>query len=268
MIAATYFGEITELGSRAVWYSDEESDADDDNIEDIESQSLAKLKSPIGFASHETIRTNLSVHFKRLKPNPSGPITSCLVSLSSSPQYKSLKINDSSLTMIGTFGNLGKVFVCPPVDRTRCFSSDDCSLWILFDSSDPILNGQEVAYFVEVLREELYTKLGVQPNSSLIVLSQQFSNTEHLEYLVNFQSPSMSLPFIGRPMLPPALIKNQLESSLFEQSTLALKQAYVVCLPDPKNFWFDKAGSWPAVANQVIEHKLNDDNLEKTLIFT
>jgi hypothetical protein len=268
MITATYFGEIAELGSRAVWYSDEESDADDD-ADEIESKPLSRLRPAIGSTSHEVVRANISAYFKRLRPNPSAKITSCLISLSSSPQYKNLKINDPNLTLIGTIGNLGKVVVCPPVDAPNGnANSGECSLWLIFDSSDPTINGQEVAYFVEVLREQLYSELNVEPNSSIIILSQQFSRTEHLEYLTNFHGPLIRLPFSGRSILPPVLIKNQLESALFEQLTLTHKLAYVVCLPDPKNYWFDKAECWPAVANQVIEHKLNDDNLEKTLIFT
>lgn len=269
MITATYFGEITELNSRAVWYSDEESDADDED--EIEPRFPMKLRPPVGMKSHESIRSSVihSATFKRLKPTPPGlKITSCIISLSSGSQYKNFNLSDPSMLLVGIFGELGKVVLCPLIDSSRNSSPGECSLWLIFDSSDPIISGQEVAYFVESLREQIYSVLNVEPNSSIVILSQQFSKTEHLEYLSNLQSPLIKSPFKGRALIPPALIKNQFESALFEQFTLTLKLAYVVCLPDPKNFWFDKTLNWPSIASQIIELKLNDDNLEKTLIFT
>jgi hypothetical protein len=42
MISATYFGEITELDSRAVWYSDEEDDDDEEEEESARARTASR----------------------------------------------------------------------------------------------------------------------------------------------------------------------------------------------------------------------------------
>lgn len=270
MIGVTYFGEITELGSRAVWYSDEEDeDEDEEAVDEVECRKSWSRTKPPTLTDHETMRANLKLRFERLQPSPNVKFRDCIISLSSSAHYKNFKTNDPSLLQIGQFGKSGKVFISPLKDQTGQIDTTECSLWIMFDSRDQLIVGQEVAYFVEALRDQLFNELALDPSSPIIILSKQFSNSEHLEYLRNhMHHPQLVLPFTGRPIVPPSLVKNQFESALFEQLTLTLKLAYVVCLPDPKNYWFDKNLCWPTIANQIIEHKLNDDNLEKTLIFT
>lgn len=270
MIGATYFGEITELGSRAVWYSDEEYDDDDDEAgNEVEARKSRSPIKPQTLTDHESIRANLKLRFERLLPSPNLKFRDCIISLSSSAHYKNFKTSDPSLLLIGQFGKSGRVFVSPLRTETGQIDTNQCSLWIMFDAGDQLIVGQEVAYFVEALRGQLFNELALDPSSPIIILSKQFSNSEHLEYLSNhMHHPQLVLPYTGRPMVPPSLVKNQFESALFEQLTLTLKLAYVVCLPDPKNFWFDKNLCWPTISNQIIEHQLNDDNLEKTLIFT
>lgn len=264
-MAATYFGEVTDLDSRAVWYSDEE-DADEDNLLDSESCSTL-IETPV---SHETFRTSLTLNFERFTPNPIISIKDCIISLVSTAKFRGFKASDSS-PLLGQYKDLCKVFLCPTSTQSVTGPSQgEALLWLMFDQNAPWITGTEVSYLVEALRDQLYTELGFNPSSPVIILTKQFSNSEHLEYLSNYtiSDPKLALPFSGRPILPPALVKNSFESSLFEQLTLTLKLAYVVCLPDPRNYWFDKTLYWPTIPNQIIEQRLNDDNLEKTLIFT
>jgi len=272
MIAATYFGEITELGSRAIWYSDEE-DEDDSYDEDVKMQASPRQLNPsVDELTHESMRSATSVTLKRLQVQEQNlKINECIISLCSTACFKNIKLTDTSmgLTPLGYMGNSGKVFTFP-----RGVSNDPelvHSLYIVFDANDKNISGHSVAYFVEALRDELYKELNLDPSSTFVILSRQFSQSDHLEFLSNY-SASGSLsgsPFIsGKPISAPSLITNHFESALFEQLTLSLKPAYVVCLPDPKNYWFDRTKSWPTVPNEIIDQKLCDDNLEKTLIFT
>lgn len=272
MMSATYFGEITELDSRAVWYSDEEDDdADDDELEITPPK--PKLK-PVEPANHEIIRANIQLNFTRTVPDSKLRFKTCIISLSSSANFKNYKLsNMNSQPLIGLFGDYGKVFALPlesiEQQPETPLSQEEHILWLLFDSNCEYISGFQVGYFVEKLRENLHSEFHLNHTNQMIVLSKQFSTCEHLEYLANYStSAQMKLPFSGRPILPPPLIKNQFESALFEQLTLSLNLALIVCLPSPRNFWFDKTKNWPSIPKQIIEHKLNDDSLEKTLIFT
>lgn len=271
MITATYFGEITELDSRAVFYSDEEDDFEEPDESELAIKTTPKLKS-LEPSTHEKIRSGIQLNFVRVASGLNLKFTNCIMSLSSSSQFKNYKLGDmNSLPFLGYLDSVGKVFAYPTgveVQRGDT-SAQEYTLWLLFDSSHPYIVGHEVGYFVEALREVLHNEFNINNASqNFLILSQQFSNSDQLEYLSNFNNPTMKLPFFGRPILPPSLIKNQFESSLFEQFTLSMKAAFVICLPNPKSFWFDKTKNWPTVPNDIIEHKLNDDNLEKTLIFT
>lgn len=259
MITATFFGEIAELGSRAVWYSDEE---DDDSIEDgLELKTRASNPKSLEPTSHEAIRSNIHLNFNRISPNLK--FTKCIISQLSQTQFKNHKISDpSTMQPLGFFDNIGKAFAC------KTETPDEFQLWLVFDSSAQYVSKFEVAYFVEALREALYSEHGLDPSGPIIIISQQYSSGEQLEYLSNYADPKLKLPFVGVPIAPPSLVRNPFESALFEQFTLSLKQAMIVCLPDPKNFWFDWTKNWPSVPNQIIEQKLSDDHLDKTLIFT
>lgn len=273
MIDATYFGEIAELDSRAVWYSDEEDDddTDGDELEIARPKSDLKLVAP---ANHEIIRANLQLSYIRIAPDTDLNFKSCLVSLSSSANFKNYKLGDmKNLPLLGLFGNYGKVFALPlehnEEDPESLPSSQEYILWLLFDSNCEYISGYQVGYFVELLREKLQSEFRLDHSNQIIILSKQFSTCEHLEYLNNYSSAAqIKLPFNGRPIVPPPLIRNQFESALFEQLTLSLNLALIVCLPSPRNFWFDKTKNWPSIPKQIIEHKLNDDSLDKTLIFT
>lgn len=275
MITATYFGEITELDSRAVWYSDEEDDDDEveDNFSSANSSTSPKLGS-IGPISHDTFRSKIQLDFKRAASNLKLEYSSCVISLSSSWQFKNLKLSNSdSLPYLGCFDTVGKAFAFPgPAKINEQNTEVRHSLWLLFDKGHDYISGHGVGYFVEALREKLYSEFGLDHACQLIILSQQFSDGVNLEYLSNFgistKMDTAKLPFVGRPLFPPSLIKNQFESSLFEQLTISHKLTLVVCLPNPKNFWFDKTSMWPSLADKIITHRLNDNNLEKTLIFT
>lgn len=262
MISATYFGEIAELDSRAVWYSDEEDD-DDEKDDDIGMSKMSISVPIIEPLTHKTFRSTIKANFTRILPVINYKFKSCIVSLSSSTQFKVNKINNM-IPCLGHFDTFGKAFVI------QSNQDNEHVLWLVFDSSHPYVSGQEVSYFVESLREQLQCELNLDVSSQIILISQQYSNGEHLEYLSNFKNTNsvLKLPFKGFQLLPPSIIKSQFESALFEQLTLSLKPALLVCLPSPKNYWFDRVKYWPTIPEAIIEHKLNDDPLEKTLIFT
>lgn len=267
MISATYFGEITELDSRAIWYSDEEDDDDDDDNDGELGMKTTPKAKPIVPLSHELSRSNVNLNFTRITTNVNLNFTSCIISLSSASQFKNFKLSQAtSLPYLGYFDSLGKAFAFPIGKEQE--KSGDHLLWLLFDSNHHSICGHEVGYLVESLLEKLQSEFNLNNACQILILSKQYSNSENLEYLSNCSNPMTKLTFTGRPILPPALIRSQFESALFEQSTLAVKPASIVCLPNPKNFWFDPTKNWPEVPGQIIDHRLNDDNLEKTLIFT
>lgn len=266
MINATYFGEITELDSRALWYSDEE-DEDEDELENP-GLALKPRPRPIESLTHENLRANVQLNFRRIAPGSNLSYETCVVSLISSSQFKNFRISSQSDTnscvLLGYFDVAGKAFSYPikQGDHTENL------LWLVFDSGSNLISGQEVCYFVEKLRDSLLKDFVISSTNPLLILSQQFSTSEHLEYLSNLSSKALSLPFNGRPLQPPALIRNQFESALFEQLSLITRPVVIICLPAPKNFWFDRDTNWPTVPMQIIGSRLTDDSLEKTLIFT
>lgn len=268
MMSATFFGEITEPVSRAVWYSDEESDGDS------EDDDLGKKKTTIntlGPVTHESIRNNIVLNFQCVNSNLNLNITTCIISISSSARFKSMiKSGDTgTMQLWGLLDQVGAAFLYPNNSGIQAGDgTSESTLWLLFDSGHPYITGQETAYFVEALREKLYEEFRVNSSTQIIILSQQYTDSDNLEYLGNFHDPKSNLPFTGVSLMPPSLIKSQFESALFEQLTLSLKPALMVCLPNPKNFWFDKTKSWPSVSERIIDQKLNDDSLEKTLIFS
>lgn len=272
MISATYFGEITELDSRAVWYSDEEDDDDDED--ELEIKTLKPQLKPIEPANHEIIRANIHINFTKLVSFSDIKFKTCVLSLSSSTQFKNFKLaNSESLQLLGHFDDFGRAFALPFDNNQQSLdplaANNEYYLWLLFDSSSDYISGYQVGYFVELLRDKLNVEFGLNHTHQIFILSKQFSTGEHLEYLTNCNiATQMKLPFSGYPAQPPSLIKSQFESALFEQLTLSLNPALIVCLPSPRNFWFDKTKNWPSIPKQIIEHKLNDDNLDKTLIFT
>lgn len=272
MMTTTFFGEITELGSRALWYSDDEDDGDslEDDIEMQTSPQQTRL--PLDLANHESLRSDVSLTFRRQQSiDPSIEIVNCIISLSSTVQYKHTKFDNplSKLVLYGYIENCGRVYIYPHMDING--QQNGYSMYIVFDAGYDSINGYKVSYFVEALRDLIYSDLNVSHNSPVIILSQQFSQSEHLEFLSNHASCSSMVrpPFnTDHAIIPPVLIKNQFESALFEQLTLTMKLAYVVCLPDPKDYWFDQVKIWPSISNEIVDLKLNDDHLDKTLIFT
>lgn len=266
-MSATFFGEITELDSRAVWYSDEE-DEDEDEIVNP-GLTLKPRVGSIETLTHESLRANVQLNFKRVTTGPNINYDTCIVSLISVGQFKNFRISPqpdsaSSCILLGYFDGVGKAYAY----SIKKGDQSENLLWLTFDNSNRIISGQEVGYFVEKLRESLQRDFIIGSASPLLIVSQQFSNSEHLEYLSNICTKALPLPFKGKPLQPPALIRNQFESSLFEQMSLIARPAVIVCLPAPKNFWFDRDNHWPTVPTQIIESRLNDDNLKNTLIFT
>lgn len=252
MISATFFGEITELDSRAVFYSDEEDE--DDEIEDEVSGKT--VQAGIEPPTHDQFRSNIQLSFSK-KVNTEFNFKTCIINLSSSNSFKNNKIPTyESVIHLGDFDNFGRAFAYP-----------NDTLWLLFDSSHKYISGYEVNYFVENLREQLLSKLCPDNSTQIILISQQFSNSDNLEFLSNCNLLT-KIPFVGNPLNPPSIIRNQFESALFEQLTLCLKPTLLVCLPSPRNYWFDRTKNWPSIPKHIIDFILNDDHLEKTLIFT
>lgn len=264
MMNATYFGEITELDSRAVWYSDEEDDDEDDGQTEVVS-SPNKLK-PVEPLTHETFRSTINLQLQRISSSANMTFATCIVSLSSVGQFKNFRLGErSGMTLLGHFGTFGKAFAHPiHVDGAL----DNYLLWLMFDSTHPHVTGQTVSYFVEGVRESIHTEFNVNPSKQVLILSQQFASAHKLQYLSNSLESPICLPFNGCKLMPPSIIKNQFESSLFEQLTMALQPAMIICLPDPKICWFDRPRDWPTIPAEIVDQRLNDDSLDGTLIFT
>jgi len=266
MMSATYFGEITELGSRAVWYSDEEDDDEDDGTQ----LPTGEKKRQIPIISDEMVRSSFELRFQRVGEKMDTKFDSCIVSLASSAQFKNFKLSDpTSSYSLGYLDTVGKVFAFKTDSHNGDQEQYDCPykflLWILIDSSHEYVSGYQVGYLVQNLLSKIRVHLDISSSAQIIILSKQFSESEHLEYL-SLYHPCDKI--VGHRMQPPTLIKSTFESSLFEQLTIVFKPVVIVCLPDPRNFWFDKNKSWPSAPNQIIELRLNDNTLEKTLIFT
>lgn len=257
MMSPTFFGEINELDSRAVWYSDEEDSSADEMMDEFV---VDKTSHQFKAKNHESVIDAIQFDYCSLVQGDLPVISDCLISLSSHAKYKNFRINDdSNIRQLGQFGSIGKTFLLES-DKKQY------SLWIMFDCTHRFVSGYMVNYFVQIFTKRLSSLFKFSKESQIIILSQQFSIGEHLEYLTN--SPTIKQPFRGKTILPPNLIKNPFESALFEYSTLRFKLATIVCLPDPKNCWFNSQAEWPSLNKIIINQRLEDYSLDQTLIFT
>lgn len=264
-MAVTFFGEITELDSRAIWYSDEEDEFDEESVDQI--RPVKNETKSVQLDELCNIRESILLNFLSVSYDPSMVFKTCIISLSSSDKFKNF--NSKSLPVLGFLEpSLAKLFAFKLPDQ----GNNDYLLWIMLDSNHRYVCGQQVGFFVEVLRDILRKQFHLfspgLAQTQLIILSKQYSNSEHLEYLANYNMIE-NLPFSGLPLRPPSLIENRFESCLVEQLTVAMQPTVIVCLPNPKNCWFDVEKNWPLLPTKLItDHRLHDDNLDKTLIFT
>lgn len=269
MITPTYFGEITELNSRAVWYSDEEDEEEDEDIggPGMKLVEVSPIKD-IETISHDSIKASVQAFFDAILWDTSAPYSRCIVSLSSEAKFRHFKLGPTTkLKPVGHLGPFGKAFSAE-IQLEDQSDNPERLLWLLFDGSSCYTNGYQACYLAECLLDALFIKFKLTKSSHLIILSRQYSTGQNVEYLNNYSHPSMKIPVVGKPMLPPHLIRYQFESALFEQSTLLLNPALVICVPDPKTYWFDFHSDCPSIPDEIIILKLIDDHLEQTLIFT
>lgn len=257
MNSATFFGEINALDSRAVWYSDEESSCDEDMVD---AESPERHPHQFKAKDHEKVLDAIQFDYNSVISHNTPEFSYCLISLSTKAKYKNFRLNhDSNLRLIGHFGSLAKVFTWATGDQQE-------SLWIMLDASHQYISSYMVTYFVEKLMKKINSLFTFHKDCLMIVISKQFSSSEHLEYLTNY--PHGKTPFNGRQMSPPALISNHFEAAVFENSTVSFQPTTIVCLPDPRNCWFDNISNWEMVPEIIIRHRLQEDSLDQTLIFT
>lgn len=243
-MGATYFGEVNELDSRAVWYSDEEEEENDYGMVSCGAGGYIETKPP----THEVFRSIVNITFQSLTLKSTNvTFTQCIICLASSPSFKNYK--SPTMSHIANFGSIGKAF-----------TNSEKVLWILVDSGSPQIAGQEVGYVTEKLRESVLGDLNLSSECEIVILSKQYSASRNMEYLSNSKRKQFA-----EPIRAPFLIKNQFESALFEQLTLLNRSASIVCLPNPRDYTFEGAQDIP---REVTDFRLKEDSLNKTLIFT
>lgn len=249
-MAATFFGEINELHSNAVWYSDEEDEEED---VDIGLGISPKDQERIDRCVHLTVQEDdelWRIGFKR-----------CFISLSSQSGLNGSKIRSSKdLRHSGTFGSFGKLYTFHSQDdlKERC-------LWIVIDSTHEFISTHLVCYFVNNFLKEVSKIPGLEREAPLIILSKQFSENRNIEYLSNDRS--LRIPFSGKPSIAPSLISNPFEAALFELSILRFKPAIIARLPSPRACHFDNDKIWPSVPGAIFAHRLHDTTVEGNLIY-
>lgn len=244
----TFFGEVTELKSRAIWYEDDE-DVDETD------PSLSKN-------DHHSFLNKIQLDYEASScALPSKTYRQCIISLSAPHDFKNLTWIEEKYSLVGTMGNLVKLIALRTSEK-----SDTCDLWVVIDSSHEYTSTYLVSYFAEKLLCKISTLFRWDQNRPLIIISREFADREHLEYL--HTGTNVDLPFSGKPMLAPSMTKNQLESAIFEQSTIDFKPVLLVRFPNPKIYWFDADSQWPNLPNLVVEHRIRSDKLDKTLLFS
>lgn len=254
-MSITFFGEITELDSRAIWYSDEE-DSDEDGISG---------QDTLNQTDHESIRESMS----NIKLNPHvgshnlEDSQSCIVSLASKAQCKVLALKNQAANIQTDLGSVGNLFIMK-VNENQ--STNQNCLWVVIDDSHQYVSSHLIAYFVEHLLQIILNLFKPTETKPIIILSKEFSSSDQLDYLGN--NVNQNIPFVGRKMMPPCSIKNSFESSIFEQLTLSFKPALLARLPNPNTCWFNAEEKWSNIPNAIIRHRLEDYSLDKTLIFT
>lgn len=249
MTRATFFGEVAELTSRAVWYDDED---DDDN------------RTPL--LDHQVLRSKVQVEYKPTHANEMYSIAYSLVSLLTRQQLNSFKPReDEKMHEVGSFDSYGRLFMGK-------LNETESSVILLLDSACPAMRDHHIAYLVESLIFTLKTQFKMKNGAPIILLDELFNVSGHLEYLAspNGDHPTVSGKqlFHGNPLTAPQLVRNPFIATFFEQLILTKTNAFVVRLPDPRDVWFDRTKDWPTLPESLLGFKLSDSNLGKTLLFT
>lgn len=253
MTLATFFGEVDELNSRAVWYDNEEEEETNDRTN----------------LDHNTLRNSTQVRFTQNATNGGYDFDYCLISLLNSQQLSSFSPRENeNIVKFGSFGHFGKAFV--RTSEAACGQTAR-HLMLLFDSTYSPMKDHRAAYLVESLIATIRKQFHwTDDKNPIIILDEQFSTTGQLEYLTSLCRPQSTAltqtSFNGYPLQAPHLVKNPFIAALFEQLLLAKMLSIVVCLPDPRDVWFDKTKDWPTLSERLLRIKLS--NLENTLLFT
>lgn len=257
MAAISFFGEINELRSRAVWYSDEE-----DVDSDVESDGdVKKLRESI--ASREASRTELELRLAGEDATSFTCITTCVLSIDSNGRTNQKDLGSSktgpTLTLNDSSQLLGRTYLFEENDH------HDSLLWLVIDSNHPYINGQHVGNLVTSLMTLLSNKM---PHlKRIFIVSKQFSTSEHLVHLINSEEALSASNLVGNRMLPPTLIKNHFEAYIFEYCTISNIPCVILCLPDPRDFGFDRASNCALLPSTIVDHRLNDNKLDRSYIF-
>lgn len=255
MALTTFFGEVDELNSRAVWYDNEDEEDTNDGLS----------------IDHDALRNSTQVRFTQNASNQEYDFNYCLISLLNSQQLSGFSPRENeNITKFGSFGRFGKAFV--RTSETGSGQMERCLL-LLFDSTYSPMKDHRTAYLVESLIATIRKQVQwTNTNNPIIILDEQFSTSGHLEYLASScGQPTSALTqtfFHGYPIQAPHLVKNAFIAALFEQLLLARMLTFVVRLPDPRDIWFDKTKDWPTLPERLLRIKLSDCNLERTLLFT
>lgn len=244
MTSATYFGEISELVSRAILYSDDEDE--DENATKTE-------RHP----THDTLR--YQIHFKLTRCGDDtekiARCKTCCVIVTKRMQKSQPE------TLVGFSGDLVKVHVLAG-------TGSEPTLLIEVNGAHPELQGYKSSYIVEQLFTSLQIDLNLDSSNPIYILSSQYSKNERIEYLSTrpvSDKISNHMTFNGDRLSPPTLIENAIEAGLFEILTLKSWPAFVICLPDPRyTTSFHKINDWPQLPESIIDERFRDlkDSIE------
>jgi hypothetical protein len=209
MNCATFFGEVNELSSRAIWWSD--SDSDDNDLEEEHQNSGPK----VAFNTKDVINCD-----------------SIDISLA-----KNDKIMAQDLDKIGFIGIDGINGVMAYI-----YAINKSSIWLQLNANYPTLKNHLVVKTIANLMKELFIRCQSISDQSLkpmvrIISKDLIPNIESndvINYLSNNSNNLINFPqnVEHKPLIAPKVLSNLIESSIFEYCTLHSISCIALILSD------------------------------------
>jgi len=189
MDSVTFFGEVNELSSRAIWWSDDDDDQDDDQNNQIK----------------VVINTNNNIK-----------CDSIYVTIAKSDKTIVKELQKiGSISIDGISGTVGHIFAI-----------NETSIWLQLNANYPTLKNHLLVKTIANLMKELLTRCQTitdKTNKPLIrIISTEITSNEGINYLSNNSKNLIIFPkdVQHRALMAPKMMNNLIESSVFEYCTV------------------------------------------------
>jgi len=232
MSSNTFFGEVNELNSRAIYWSDNESDEESEVVTEVD----------VVLNTNDNFNANCNTVY---------------VSLA-----KSKYISSKNLTSIGSVSG-------GPDDKTTVadiLSVNETSIWIRLNINHQSLKNHLMVKTISSLMKQVLAKCVTKP--LVCIISKDFSRDESSDDVITYlSSDKNNLNVIpselkSRPLLAPKMITDLVESAVFEYCLVFETKCISIILPEMQSKPFTESFIPKAIVDCVKQmNHFSDSNI-------